>query len=286
MKIKGKPFVKMHGLGNDFVVLEAQKWPEITPLLARAVCDRRLGVGADQLLVLRPEANVHAHMEIWNPDGSRAEMCGNGIRAVALYLRTHGLHGVLVEAETLRIQTVGGLKSVIEISPAMFEVDMGVPRYNSVVESLSFRPTPASPVMEISFLEVNMGNPHAVVILPVLGASKVEDVPLELWGAAIEHHGRFPNRTNVEFVEITGSQTAKVRVWERGAGATLACGTGACAVAVAALILEKLGSNGNEMVLDLPGGKLHMKWTGPGHSVLMTGPAQLVFEGHWVSENH
>lgn len=263
-----RPFVKMHGLGNDFVVLEHSYWKDLDAAKAAHLCDRHLGVGADQILVLgpAPHSGADAEMTIWNPDGSRAEMCGNGIRAAALYLETRrddASGSSASSSKEWRIQTLGGLKTVRNVGRQTYRVDMGVPRAASKVEPLAD--------LGIEFFEVDMGNPHAVVFGDLSGA--------ETLGRTIERHPRFPRRTNVEWVEVTGPQSAKVRVWERGAGLTLACGTGACAVTVALEVLGKVSVRGKPIQLALPGGVLEMQWAGGSSPVWMTGPAAWVFEG-------
>jgi diaminopimelate epimerase len=268
------PFTKMHGLGNDFIVIDdiGTKYSTsipMTPSLARRLCDRRFGVGADQLLWLRRAQDVafDVRMEILNADGSGAEMCGNGIRAVGLYLdRYYGQR----KAE-YRVETLAGVKTV-QVQGTHVTVDMGQPRLGAGFQSQGEALTLEG--REFRFFEVDMGNPHAVFF--------VEDVaqfPVEKMGPQIETLPRFPQRTNVEFVEILDSQTIRVRVWERGAGITLACGTGACAAAVASLVNEKVR---RPLDVQLPGGSLRISWEGEGQSVMMEGPAQEVFKGMFL----
>lgn len=270
LSVSGVPFIKMHGLGNDFVVIDMRgdlpggegRGLKMTPSLARDICDRHFGVGADQLLLLSEpfDRTAQVRMDIWNADGSRSNMCGNGIRAVALHTR----------AST--IETGAGIKHIKANSDhTFFTVDMGVPTVApSEVLSLSWG--------DVTFSAVDIGNPHAVIFV-----ENVDSVPLEQWGPELSSHSRFKERTNVEFVEMLTPlgvrPRARVRVWERGAGATLACGSGACAVA-AALQITGRGScaEGSAEIL-LPGGKLEIDWKGPGERLLMTGPATRVFEG-------
>ncbi len=273
------PFIKMQGLGNDFVVIDdlerAAPAVEITAELAARICDRRFGIGADQILWLRPahgsaggaaQRGADARMEILNADGSTAEMCGNGIRAVGLYLS----RGKFAGRPQLRIETLAGLKIIDVLGPSAdgdeFRVDMGVPTVASKPEALKLKDR------ALDFIEVNVGNPHAVFF-----AENAAGVPLESLGPEIEHHPRFPKRTNVEFVEIQGPAQAKVRVWERGAGITLACGTGACASGVAAIATGRAKS---PVDIHLPGGRLRITWS-PGQPVLMEGPAKEVFRGEF-----
>ena len=279
------PFTKMHGLGNDFIVVsEFAPHPplKLSPQIARAWCDRRFGIGADQILVVGPAAQAHsqAHskMEIWNSDGTTAEMCGNGIRAVALYLFDHAPDGLRGRSSYLIETGAGVLEVFIEEMGEGREVrvNMGPPRV------LADRPEKLeTPLGVFEFWEVNMGNPHAVFFVPQ--GESLDELELEKIGPVIEKHPRFPKRTNVEFVQVLqvgGPGRIRVRVWERGAGITLACGTGACASAVATIQANCAGSPGVPLEVILPGGKLRLSWdgkkTGP---VWMTGPALEVFSG-------
>lgn len=270
------PFVKMHGLGNDFVVIDgltvskaqlAHQKRVLKPKLTQLLCDRRFGIGADQILwILLPRSKgAAATMEVLNADGSRAEMCGNGIRAVALYLDT-----TLSKSKRKKIypiDTGAGLLSV-EVKGKNVRVNMGVPKIGKGAEKL------ALPFGTVEFLEVNMGNPHAVIL--------VQDpwkFPVEVQGPIIEKNPRFPNRTNVEFISpAQNGKSLVARVWERGAGTTLACGTGACASAVAAIAQGKCQS---PVEVKLPGGSLKIEWKGFDEPVYMTGPAEEVYRGEW-----
>jgi diaminopimelate epimerase len=276
------PFIKMQGLGNDFIVLDhrqegarSELVRSITPDLARRICDRRFGIGADQILWLKSpgDRSADARMEILNADGSTAEMCGNGIRAVALYVHQHPLPGQSARSE-YRVETLAGIKTV-RVRGDQVSVDMGAPKLGGGF------PKSGEPLhilgKEIRFFEVSMGNPHAVVF--------VDDIHLlpfghsiEELGPAIENHLRFPKRTNVEFVQVSGPSSILVRVWERGAGVTLACGTGACASAVAALATHRVQG---PVGVQLPGGKLTIDWGGDEQPVIMEGPAQEVFSGRY-----
>jgi diaminopimelate epimerase len=269
--MKSLKFTKMQGLGNDFIVIDdigAQPATAgvLSPEVAKRICDRRFGVGADQILWLRKAGQSAARpdlrMEILNADGSVAEMCGNGIRAVALYLNRH----LFKDKTEFNIETLAGMKTV-QVKGATVLVDMGIPTLGSGV-SMGGELLPKT---EFKFFEVNVGNPHAVIFLDSLNAFLVEK-----WGPLIEAHPRFPSRTNVEFVEVKSSHAIQVRVWERGAGITLACGTGACAAAVASLVTGKVQ---NPVEVQLPGGNLKITWAGPGCSVMMEGPAEEVFSG-------
>lgn len=276
------PFLKMHGLGNDFVVIDDLGKPKalcqrIDAWAAREICDRRFGVGADQLLWLKApqESSLDARMEIFNADGSVAEMCGNGIRAVAVYLFRHGPK----RKERYTIETLAGTKTVRvqeEMGMPLVSVDMGAPKL------MAGFPSEGEVIhvggVEHRFFEVSMGNPHAVVFVDRAGAGGgLDGLPVEQLGPGIEHHPRFPERTNVEFVEVAGPGSIRVRVWERGAGITLACGTGACAAAVAAIATGRVRS---PVEVELPGGKLRILW-GPGEKVVMEGPAVESFRGEY-----
>ena len=274
--MKKIPFTKMHGLGNDFIVLDRLSDAlgiEVTEERARAWCDRRFGVGADQILVVGPsqaDAIADAKMDIWNADGSTAEMCGNGIRAVALYLHDHA-PAALRGRPSYRIETGAGVLEVF-VEGRQVRVNMGAPRL--LADSAEVLSTAHG---QIRFWEVSMGNPHAVIFLE--GSQSLDGLELEKLGPAIENHPRFPKRTNVEFVCASRAGEIDVRVWERGAGITAACGTGACASAVATLHAQLRGKGGSLRV-KLPGGALRLDWdgkkTGP---VWMTGPAVEVFRG-------
>ncbi len=273
------PFTKMHGIGNDFVVIDdylsrSTETP-IGAALARKLCDRRFGVGADQILWLKPAQDAGRadfRMEILNADGSQAEMCGNGIRAVAVFVNDRTPR----KKPEYRIETLGGIKTV-QVSGHKVKVDMGAPGlgggFPSAGEALEIAPGAV-----LKFFEVNMGNPHAVFFVETLE----EPLPghsMESLGERIEKHPRFPKRTNVEFVRVEGPNTLRVRVWERGAGITLACGTGACASAVASIATGRVK---DRAAVILPGGTLQIAWAGAGKPVLMEGPATEVFQGVFV----
>jgi len=271
-------FTKMHGAGNDYVVLDGIRdaLPPIAPLAAR-LCDRHFGIGADQLLVVRPSRTADFRMEIYNADGSQVEMCGNGIRAFYKFLRDRG-H---TDADTIRVETLGGVVRPSWAGPDRVRVDMGQP----VLARAKIPTTLGSgegPVLDLPLeidgetllvSSVSMGNPHAVVF--------VEDpdrAPVERWGPLIESHPAFPNRTNVEFVTPIARDRIRQRTWERGVGETLACGSGACAVAVVAMLRSVVD---DEVRIELRGGELEIGWKGDGAPVIMTGPAAEVFTGEF-----
>jgi diaminopimelate epimerase len=270
------PFTKMHGAGNDFVVLDAIR-DELPPLesLARRLADRHFGVGFDQLLVVRPSRSADFRMEIYNADGSQAEMCANGIRAFFKYLRDHG-H---TEAEEVRVETLGGIVVPRWAGPDRVRVDMGRP----ILEPAKIPTRLAAgdgPVLDAPLVldgqtlpvsAVSMGNPHAVLYV-----DDVDAAPVASLGPQIEHHPAFPNRVNVEFVAVRARDRLLQRTWERGTGETLACGSGACAVAVASILR---GVADRTVTVELRGGTLEIEWSSPESHVFMTGPAAEVFTG-------
>jgi diaminopimelate epimerase len=259
------PFIKMHGLGNDFVVLDgrADTLPPIDPAVAAALADRRTGIGCDQLIVLEPSAHADFRMRIFNPDGGEVEACGNASRAVALL---HGRHA--------RVETAGGT-IVVEPSGQGARIDMGEPRFEWDEIPLAYPiDTAAMPVAWEDLQNpaaVNVGNPHAVFFVPDL-----EAIPLERLGPLIEGDPLFPDRVNVNVAQVTGPRAITLKVWERGAGLTRACGTGACATTVAAIRRGLIA--GREATVSLPGGSLEIEWLHDGR-IMMTGPAAESFRG-------
>lgn len=256
-------FHKMHGLGNDFVVIDARENAvTMTPARARAIADRHNGIGCDQLIVLEPADDADATMRIFNPDGGEVEACGNASRAVALLIGKRAI-----------LNTAGG-QIVVEPNDSGASVEMGMPRFGWDEIPLAYAmDTAAMPVGWedlIDPLAVNVGNPH--VIFFVADSDAVE---LERLGPLIENDPLFPERINVNVATVTGANALKLRVWERGAGITLACGTGACATAVAAIRGKRVAS---PVTVSLPGGDLTIAWV-PGEQIVMTGPATHVFTG-------
>jgi diaminopimelate epimerase len=271
------PFTKMHGAGNDFVVLDGltHALPAIEPLASR-LCDRHFGIGADQLLVVRPARDADFRMEIFNADGSQVEMCANGIRAFYKYLRDRG-H---TSADEVRVETLSGVVRPRWAGPDRITVDMGGP-----VLAPAKIPTTLGqgdgPVLDapldlgdqtVTISCASMGNPHAVVFV-----DDPETAPVEALGPRIEHHPAFPNRVNVEFVRALDRGRIQQRTWERGTGETLACGSGACAVAVVSMLR---GVVDRRVRVELRGGSLEIAWPAADASVEMTGPAAEVFSGH------
>lgn len=264
-------FWKMQALGNDFVLIEEEKGLSIDyPEFARSCLRRRFGIGGDQLLVLSSSNKGDVRMRIFNKDGSEAEMCGNGIRCVGRYVReVKGMY-----KDEISVETLAGVKKVW-FERRGIRVDMGIPVLNPSEIPANFdgevvinRPLR----IKGRWLRVNcisMGNPHCVIF------KSVSDYELRAYGPLIENHPSFPQKTNVEFVEVINRNTIDVKVWERGAGATLACGTGACASLVAAVLNELTQ---REVEVRLPGGSLYVEWGERSH-VFMIGPAEFVYRG-------
>jgi len=289
MKLSPFPFVKYQGLGNDFVIVDNRHQENLllTAEQVKYVCDRRFGIGADGVIFfLPPKDNGNdGKMRILNSDGSEPEMCGNGIRCLAKYMRD--LSPEWQEKRIVRIETLAGVMVVEFVTDSGVKVDMGKPILESAKVPTTLKPKTLkdSAVIDVPIqIEnrtfhvtcVSMGNPHCVIFVDNL--EEFEN-SLEYWGPRIERALWFPNRTNVEFVEVVDDEEIKVVVWERGAGRTLACGTGACASVVA---LKLIGGSGLEQKVVLPGGILACHWDTDGH-VYMTGPAEQVFQGHFVA---
>lgn len=274
----GLRFEKWEALGNDFILLDerAHSGAELHPLhppFVEALLDRRFGVGADQLLRLRSSASADAAVDFYNSDGSMAEMCGNGIRAVALFLQTSGLKTGLSH---YRLETPVGVKELVIGPDGVITVPLAIARFgrgwsgNSEGHPIHGAGIPGG----FRYFEVDVGNPHAVLIVP-----DAASIDLDAAGSRIEIHSDFPKRTNVEFVgPIPPRGPVPVRVWERGAGATLACGTGACAVAAT---LFRKGLRKGEVALKLPGGVLSVK-EGPDGVLILAGPARRVATGEYL----
>jgi diaminopimelate epimerase len=275
-------FTKMHGLGNDFVVVDdrERQW-DFDPDAVRWLCDRHFGVGADGLILVRPADDGRSDflMLYYNSDGTTAEMCGNGIRCFAKWLVDRGL----VEGDTLTVATLGGSKS-LEVerhqdgTMALARVDMGEPVLDlaavpATLDGLTAVDYPIeTEAGSVNVTVVSMGNPHAVIWV-----DDVETAPVETIGPLVENHPAFPHKTNVEFAEtLPDEHRIRLRVWERGVGETLACGTGACATLVAAVLSRR--TTGRTATIELPGGELTVEWASDDR-VYMTGPAEQVFEG-------
>jgi diaminopimelate epimerase len=268
-------FTKMQGIGNDFVMVDAIQeadLPSDLPALAKKVNDRRFGIGGDGLILLERGTQAPFKMRMFNPDGSESEMCGNGIRCFAVLLRDHGhIAGDAIDVETgagiLHLDLVGADRVRVDMGPA--RLTRGEIGMNGAAEE----PFTEQPIgKDLKGTAVSMGNPHLVIFVD--DVSKVE---LEYLGPHFEKHELFPKRTNVHFVQVVDRKTLIQRTWERGAGATLACGTGACSVAVAAFVT---GRSERAVEVRLPGGNLQIEYQENGR-VLMTGPAQTVFTGEF-----
>ena len=273
-------FTKMHGLGNDFVVVDGitQKL-RLTADKVRFLADRHFGVGCDQVLLVevpsRPE--VDFRYRIFNADGTEVENCGNGARCFARFVRERKLTG----KRDIRVETAGGDLLLKVTDSEQVQVDMGVPRlsptdipFEAGTQAVSYDLVLTGPQGEAQTLDISalsMGNPHAVLLV-----NQVDNAPLDQLGPIIERHSRFPRRVNAGFMQIVSPREIRLRVFERGAGETLACGTGACAAVVAGRLRQLLES---EVTVHLRGGSLTIDWAGPGSPVFMTGPATTVFHG-------
>ena len=263
----GLAFMKMHGAGNDFVVIDSRGCPPVTTAaLARALGDRHRGVGFDQLAEVRDAEGADFALDFWNSDGSGAEACGNATRCVADHVMAE------LGRDRVTLVTVHGQLSAQRRADGLVSVNMGPPQLGWAEVPLARAVDPLHLPLTGDPVAVGMGNPHCVFF--VADADAV-DVARE--GAAMEHHLLFPQATNVEFANVTGPDRLRMRVWERGAGITLACGSGACATAVAANLR---GLTGRQVVIDLDGGRLEIDWRDDG--VWMTGPTAHVFDG-WLS---
>ena len=258
-------FTKMQGLGNDYVYVDCTRTqPEDLPALARRVSDRHFGVGSDGLICVRPSDCADFRMRMFNADGSEGAMCGNGIRCVGKFVYDKGL----TDKTHLTVETGAGVKELWLTAESgkvtAVTVDMGVPELEKPL-CLTVKGE------DYTGIPVSMGNPHLVVFLEEIDGLDLEDV-----GPEFEHHPHFPDRVNTEFARVVDESTVEMRVWERGSGETMACGTGACAVAAA---FHAAGGGGEEVTVRLPGGDLSIRLDGITGRVFMTGPAVTVFEG-------
>ncbi|WP_434140297.1 diaminopimelate epimerase [Pseudomonas luteola] len=268
-------FTKMHGLGNDFMVLDLiSQHAHIQPKHARQWGDRHTGVGFDQLLIVETPSNpdVDFRYRIFNSDGSEVEQCGNGARCFARFV----FDKRLTVKKVIKVETKGGIIELRLRNDNQVMVDMGAPRleprqipFEADAEAISYPVQVEGRTVELA--AVSMGNPHGV-----LRVDNVDTAPVHELGPKLEHHPRFPNRANIGFLQVIDEHRARLRVWERGAGETQACGTGACAAVVAGI---RQGWLNSPVQIELPGGLLDIEWAGPGKPVLMTGPAVRVYEG-------
>ncbi len=272
-------FTKMHGIGNDYVYVncfeEEVKDPET---VARLVSDRHFGIGSDGLILIKPSAVADCEMDMYNADGSRGAMCGNGIRCVAKYAYDHGI----VDKTEITVATGSGIKTLTltlgeDNKVALVRVNMGKPELTAAnIPVISEKEQVVDEPITVAdttyhMTGVSMGNPHAVVCV-----EDVDHFPLEKIGPLFEHHSCFPDRVNTEFIRVQDRKNVQMRVWERGAGETWACGTGACAVAVACIVN---GYTDRAVTIHLRGGDLEILWDEESQDVYMTGPATEVFTG-------
>lgn len=271
-------FTKMQGLGNDYVYVNCmEQMVEDAAETARRVSDRHFGIGSDGLILICPSDKADFEMRMYNADGSRGEMCGNGIRCVGKYVYDYGL----TDKTSLSVETLGGIKHLfLEVEDgkvSLVKVDMGP----AILEPEKIPVTAEGSRVVDEPLQVDgktfrmtcvsMGNPHAVIYV-----DDVQGMDLEKTGPSFENHERFPNRINTEFAHVMDRNTVEMRVWERGSGETLACGTGACAVAVASILN---GYTEDQVTVRLLGGDLKIEWDREANKVYMTGPAEVVFDG-------
>lgn len=275
-------FSKMHGLGNDFMVVDAVSQNVfLTKEQIKQLADRNFGIGFDQLLMVEPpyDPDLDFHYRIFNADGSEVEQCGNGARCFAKFVRNKGL----TNKYKIAVSTKSGKIVLYVEQDGQVTVNMGIPQFEPA--KVPFK----AQKQELNYIlhgddgtdsatalcgVVSMGNPHAVITV-----DDIQTAPVKLWGPIFENHERFPERANIGFMQVINPGHIKLRVWERGAGETLACGTGACAAAVVGQMQKTLQA---QVRVDLPGGSLQIRWNGPGQPVKMTGPAEHVFDGQMV----
>lgn len=273
-------FTKYHGLGNDFILIDnrSSSTPVITPEQAVKLCDRHFGIGADGVIFALPAENGTDYtMRIFNSDGSEPEMCGNGIRCLAAFLAD--LEGDAKNSDQYRIHTLAGVITPQLMADGQVKVDMGIPKLLAGEIPTTIRPANEKVInqpLEVAGKTwdvtcVSMGNPHCITFVDDVAA-----IPLEVIGPEFEHHSAFPQRINTEFIQVVRPDYVKMRVWERGAGITLACGTGACASLVAGVLTGKCDRTAT---VELPGGPLQIEWSEIDQRLYMTGPAERVFTG-------
>lgn len=271
-------FTKMEGIGNDYVYINCfTETVENPESLAVAMSDRHFGIGGDGIILIKPSEKADFTMDMYNADGSRSEMCGNGIRCVGKYVYDYGL----TDKTSIAIETLAGIKyldlTVENGKVSMVTVDMGEPVLEAALvpvkseneQVIDEKITVAGTDYHMTC--VSVGNPHAVMFV-----EDTDTFPLETVGPLFEHHERFPNRVNAEFVQVLDRKTVKMRVWERGTGETLACGTGSCATAVACILNHKTD---DEVTVKLLGGDLIIRYDRQNNKIYMTGPAKVVFDG-------
>jgi diaminopimelate epimerase len=268
-------FTKMHGLGNDFMVIDAvSQRVRLTPKIVRRLADRHTGVGFDQLLLVEPPSrpDMDFRYRIFNSDGSEVEHCGNGARCFGRFVRERRLTG----KNEIHVETARGEATLYLLPDRQVDVDMGVPElrpaeipFTAERQAVTYEVDVNGEPVELS--AVSMGNPHGVVLV-----ENVDSAPVATLGPALEAHPRFPKKANIGFMQVVNRGEIRLRVYERGAGETLACGTGACAAVVAGRLRGLLDE---KVLVHLPGGDLHIRWPGEGKALRMTGPATTVYEG-------
>ena len=272
-------FHKMHGLGNDFILINGftEKIPADLSATAKAICHRKTGIGADGLIILSPSDKAAFKFSIYNDDGSQAEMCGNGIRCAAML----AYKGNIVTEKTFYVETLAGIMrpEIIDMGKGIVSVDMGIPilaaaKISTLFSNDTVINAPLAVGEETFFVTcVSMGNPHCVIFV-----DKTDEYPVEKIGPRIENHPFFPNKTNVEFVQVISAEKIRMRVWERGCGITLACGTGAAAAVAAAYLNDHTG---RKVEVELALGSLLFDWHESDGHMLMEGPAAEVFSGEY-----
>ena len=278
-------FVKMHGLGNDFILIDCLSKQlgdsSFLSCLAKRLCNRNFGIGADGLMLILPSSKADLRMRIFNYDGSEAQMCGNGIRCFAKY----AYENKLISKTKFTVETLAGIiipeLTITNNKILGVKVNMGSPKLRRREIPMNGKDTSTvvnetlkiNPEQTFKITCVSMGNPHCITFV-----NDVQSIPVDEIGPKIENHPLFPEKTNVEFIQVLNKQEINFRVWERGVGETLACGTGACAALVAAVLNKKTD---REAIIHLPGGDLDIQWADDGH-VYMTGPAELVFRGEMI----
>ncbi len=280
-------FTKVHGLGNDFVILNCLDDAGVIPEarygeLAKELCNRNFGIGADGIMLVQPSDKADIRMRIINSDGSEAEMCGNGIRCFARYVYEHNI----VKKDVMTIETLAGIMgprimldeqgTVVGIEVDMTEPILEKPEIPMVGEGRAIAETIQIEDQTFAITAVSMGNPHCVIFV-----DDAKNFPIEYWGPRIEKSEYFPRKTNVEFVQVLNDHEVIMRVWERGAAVTLACGTGACATTTACVLN---GKTGRDVLLHLDGGDLQVRWDEASNHLFMTGPATEVFHGEYPVE--
>lgn len=286
-------FTKVQGAGNDFILVEGTQAQRDWSQVAIAICNRHFGVGGDGLLLMLPSNNADFQMRVFNPDGSEAEACGNGLRCLVKYALHKGLADS--QAQEISVATISGTRKARLHTAGgkvtTIQVGMGEPKFGAgdIPVAIGQRgniSSPLKPIMdypvkvddrELPLSFVSIGNPHAVYFWQ----HPVSDFPLLQVGPKVEHHRMFPNRVNFEIARVVSRKQIEARVWEKGVGETLACGSGACAIAVLAQLHDYINS---EVDIKLPGGILGVEWDGAGE-VFLRGPAEIVFSGEWPDEN-